>query len=413
MAKAVKFAVTNSIPMTACCGGHSSTGASSSAGMVIDLSKLRAIQVDTAAMTISFGGGCLWTHVDKALEQHGLATVGGVVDHTGVGGLILGGGHGWLTPLHGLSIDNLISAQVVLGDGSIIEASDKENQDLFWALRGAGAQFGIVTRFVSHVHKQDKVWSGTLAYTADKLPELVDAANEVHDKDRGEGHCMAVGIGYAPDGVTRGLSAIPLYHGSAADGEKYFSKLLEVQSVARDTGMMSTARVNTLLNPVFGHGMRRMMGSANVTMPIDAAALQQTAGKFWEFCETHGGSALGTSCIALELFPTDKVRAVPQGATAYANRGAYYDAITAFGWVDAATDADVKAFNKALCEQIRQTNGRPVGVRKDDGVGMYVNVEADKVAPEDGYGGNLARLREVKKRYDPGNVFTKGNGIGA
>ncbi|KAF5021859.1 hypothetical protein F66182_6086 [Fusarium sp. NRRL 66182] len=409
---AVAFAVSNKMAMTVCGGGHSSSGASSSEGMVIDLGKMRNVKVDAAAMTVEFEGGCLWKDVDTALEQHGLATVGGVVNHTGVGGLTLGGGHGYLTPLHGLTIDNLLSAEVVLADGRIVEASEASNQDLFWAIRGAGAQFGVVTRFVSRAHQQGHVWSGTLAYAAGKLPDLLRFANQVYERSHGEGHCLSLGIGFGPDGTTRMVSAIPLFHGPEADARRYFSGLVELEPVADDTDTMSTAQMNTLLNSVMDHGIRRLMGSGNITMPLDIEPMLQTAEMFWSFCEAHDG--MSKSVIAIEFFPTDRIRAVAQEATAYANRGDYYDAMTSFAWEDPSLDGEVRHFNTSLCKRIRETNGYQAasgGHWSKGPVGVYINIEADSISPKDAWGVNLARLRELKKKYDPGNVFNKWHGI--
>ncbi|KAK2681723.1 Berberine/berberine-like [Fusarium oxysporum f. sp. vasinfectum] len=360
---AVKFAVSNQIPMTVCGGGHSSSGASSSEGMVIDLRKMRKVKVNAEAMTVEFGGGCLWEDVDTALERHGLATVGGVVNHTGVGGLTLGGGHGFLTPRHGLTIDNLLKAEIVLADGTIFEASDDTNQDLFWAIRGAGAQFGVVTSFVSRAHRQDKVWSGTLAYPADKLPDLLRFANVLYERPNPDGHCFALGIGFGPDETSRVVSAIPLFHG-------------------------------------------------NITMPLDIEPMLQTAETFWEFCESRDG--MGKSVLAIEFFPTDKIREVPQDATAYANRGEYYDAMTSFAWENPAYDSEIRQFNRSLCKRIRETNGYSAtagGHWSKGPVGVYINIEADSISPKDAWGVNLHRLRELKKKFDPNNVFNKWHGI--
>ncbi|KAF7539612.1 hypothetical protein G7Z17_g12385 [Cylindrodendrum hubeiense] len=409
---AVKSAVAAKIPLTVCGGGHSSSGTSSSDGMVIDLSNMRNVKVNPAEMTVRFDGGCLWEDVDTALERHGLATVGGVVNHTGVGGLILGGGHGYLTPLHGLTIDNLIWAEVVLADGTIVEVSEEKDADLFWAIRGAGANFCVATAFLSRAFRQGKVWSGTLAYPSNKLPDLVAVANELHGRHNSEGHCLALGIGYGPDGVTHGVSAIPCFQGSEEDGKKYFSKLLSIEAIANNTAMMSTAQMNTLLNPVFGHGIRRLMGSGNVTMPLDCEALLRTAEMFWTFCDARNG--MGKSILALEIFPTDKIRAVPQDATAYANRGDYYDAVTAFGWEDESLDADVRQFNRVICAQIRESNGYRAGFNENESkapVGRYINIEADSISPQDAYGVNFMRLRELKMKYDPHNIFHKWHGI--
>ncbi|UZP35479.1 hypothetical protein NXS19_003295 [Fusarium pseudograminearum] len=409
---AVKFAVLNQIPTTVCGGGHSSSGASSSEGMVIDLRKMRKVKVDTEAMAVEFEGGCLWEDVDNALERHGLATVGGVVNHTGAGGLTLGGGHGYLTPRHGLTIDNLLEAEVVLADGTIVEASEDKDPNLFWAIRGAGAQFGVVTRFLSRAHQQVKVWSGTLAYSPDKLPDLLRFANELHERPNTEGHCLALGIGFGPNGTTRIVSAIPLFHGPESDAKHYFAGLLQLESVVDNTEMMTTAKTNTLLNMVMDHGIRRLTGSGNVVMPLDIEPMLQTAQTFWEFCEVHGG--MGKSVIAIEFFPTDKIRESAQDATAYANRGDYYDVLTLFGWEDPDHDGEVRKFNRSICRQVRETNGYQAGAggRWSKGpVGVYINVEAGGISPNDAWGANLPRLRALKKKYDPQNVFNKWHSI--
>ncbi|KAM0347443.1 hypothetical protein ACHAPU_004964 [Fusarium lateritium] len=413
VSSAIRFAVSNNIALTVCGGGHSSSGASSTEGIVIDLRKMRRVIVNTEALSVEYEGGCIWEDVDTALERYDLATVGGVVNHTGVGGLTLGGGHGYLTPRHGLTIDNLLKAEVVLANGEIVEASEDTHQDLFWAIRGAGAQFGVVTRFVSRAHKQDKVWSGPLAYSTDKLPNLLEFANDVFGRSNPEGHCATLGIGYGPDGTTRIVSVIPLFHGAEVDARRFFSSLLELESVADNTEMMTMAKTNTLLNSVMDHGIRRLMGSGNITMPLDIEPMLQTADMFWEFCEDRQG--MGKSVLAIEYFSTEKIREIDQEATAYANRGDYYDALTSFGWEDPSYDDDVGQFNRSICKRLRETNGhqKAAGSHWSQGpVGVYINIEADSISPADAWGANLPRLRELKKKYDPQNVFNKWHGIG-
>ncbi|KAI9367782.1 hypothetical protein BJX61DRAFT_276000 [Aspergillus egyptiacus] len=416
VAAAVKFAAAYQVPLTVCGGGHSTSGASSSEGMVIHLGNMRKVEVDEPRMTVSFEGGCLWGDVDSALEAHGLATVGGAVNHTGVGGLILGGGHGWLTAKHGLTIDNLIAVQMVTADGCTLDASETENADLFWAVRGAGAQLGVVTRFVCRAHRQGKVWSGILAFAPDVLPKLVAFANEFHDRDNRDGHCLTLGVGYTPDGAARTISAVPLYHGPEEEARRYFARLLDMEPSGDWTRMMSIAEVNTLQNPLCEYGMRRLQGSANVTMPLHPDAIQQMADMVWSFHDSHPNATVCS--LAVELFSTHKLREIPQHATVYANRGSYYDVVTIFGWTDPALDVTVRHFNSRLCSLIRRINGYErqdhCGRGRTDTapVGRYLNMEAEPLRPLDAYGANLERLKRVKIQYDPENIFHKWHGVG-
>ncbi|GLA47601.1 hypothetical protein AnigIFM63604_002279 [Aspergillus niger] len=415
VAAAVKFATASKLPMAVCGGGHSTSGASSSEGVVIHLGNMRRVEVDDTNMTVSFEGGCLWVDIDKALEARGLAAVGGAVNHTGVGGLILGGGHGWLTAKHGLAIDNLIAVQIVTADGCILDASETENAELFWAVRGAGAQLGVVTRFLYRVHHQEEVWSGILAFAPETLPQLVAFANGFHNRDNREGNCLTIGVGHTLDGATRILTAVPLYQGLEEEAKKYFSPLLDMKPMMNSTRMMSIAEVNTLQNPSCEYGIRRHQGSANVTMPLQAEAIQQVADMVWSFHDRHPNVTICS--MAVELFSTHKLREVPQHATAYANRGAYYDVVTIFGWTNPNLDVTVRQFNTDLCTMIRSSSGYERR-RYCEGehceaspVGRYLNMENGPVKPADAYGANLERLKRVKNIYDPENIFHKWHGV--
>jgi FAD/FMN-containing dehydrogenase len=177
---ALRYAVEHGVfPLAVCGGGHSTSGdQSSDGGMVIDLRRMRSTSVDPQAETITFGGGCTWEDVNNALWEHRLATVSGTVGDTGVAGLILGGGYGYLTGRRGLALDCLLSCEVVLANGEIVNANKNENPDLFWALRGAGPNFGIVTTFTSQAFPQGESWAGFLAYWPDKLGAVIEFGNE-------------------------------------------------------------------------------------------------------------------------------------------------------------------------------------------------------------------------------------------
>lgn len=177
---ALRYATKHEIfPLAIRGGGHSTSGDSSSdGGMVIDLDRFKSTQVDSVAQTITFGGGCTWEDVNAALWEHGLATVSGTVADTGVGGLILCGGYGYLTGRRGLALDCLLSCEAVLANGDIVTASKDENPDLFWALRAAGPNFGIVTSFTSQGYPQGDCWAGFLAFTPDKPEALTMFGNQ-------------------------------------------------------------------------------------------------------------------------------------------------------------------------------------------------------------------------------------------
>jgi FAD/FMN-containing dehydrogenase len=168
----VDFARQNNVLLAVRCGGHNAGGLGiGDDALVIDLAPIKYTRVDPAAGTVTVGGGCTWGDVDHATHAFGMAVPSGIISTTGVGGLTLGGGIGHLTRTCGLTIDNLLSADVVLADGSFVSASADENSDLFWALRGGGGNFGVVTAFTFKLHKIDIVYAGPMLY------ELSDAAD--------------------------------------------------------------------------------------------------------------------------------------------------------------------------------------------------------------------------------------------
>ena len=178
---ALKFATSNAIPLAIKCGGHNPSGASSiQDGLCIDLSRyFNTARVDPEQKLVYVGGGAKWETVDRATIAHGLATPGGTVNDTGVGGLILGGGYGWLSGEHGLVIDNLVRATVVTANGSVVTASPTSHPDLFWAIRGGGSNFGIVTEFVLKAYPQRKtVFAGPIIFP----PPLLGKVTEALDK---------------------------------------------------------------------------------------------------------------------------------------------------------------------------------------------------------------------------------------
>ena len=175
VAAALRLGRERDLPLAVRGGGHSIAGLSvNDDGLVIDLSPMRAIEVDPGARTARAGGGVLWGELDAATQAHGLATVGGIVTHTGIAGLTLGGGIGWLMRRHGATVDNLLAADVVTVDGDLLRASEDENPDLFWGLRGGGGNFGIVTSFEYRLHEVGPtILGGPLYFALEDGPEVL------------------------------------------------------------------------------------------------------------------------------------------------------------------------------------------------------------------------------------------------
>ena len=172
----VNHARSNGILLAVRGGGHNGPGLGScDGGLVIDLSRMRGVRVDPAARTAQVAGGCVWGDVDHATHPFGLAAASGIISTTGVGGLTLGGGIGHLSRKCGLSIDNLLSVDMVLADGSYVTANDQQNQDLFWAVRGGGGNFGVVTSFTFRLHPVSTVMAGPIFYAVEDAPAVMKA----------------------------------------------------------------------------------------------------------------------------------------------------------------------------------------------------------------------------------------------
>ena len=411
VSKAIRFATANKIPFNVCGGGHSTSGQSSSdGGMVIDLRLMNDVHVDTSNNVVHYGGGCKWAEVDAAAWEHGLATVGGTVNHTGVGGLVLGGGFGWLSPRYGLTIDVLVSVEMVLADGSIVTASEAENQDLFWAIRGAGTSFGVATRFTSRAFPQSNVYAGALIFPRDRLSDVVGAVNEFLATHTGE-QALLMTVNYGPPPDRLPVTAVQLFHnGTQAEAEQVFAPFLRLGPLINLAKEIPYVEVNGLSNAIFTHNRRWQFGGANVTTPLNAALVEEVADTFFRdidrFSADPSKEDMRGSAFGFEIVPNDKVREVPPESTSFMNRGDYYNALLLMNWLDPARDAEVRRWKQGLAEKLRSGgfSGDEVG-RK--GVGQYNNYEDQAMSAEKAFGANAKRLRELKKKFDPENHFDK------
>ncbi|KAL3461945.1 hypothetical protein BJX64DRAFT_260013 [Aspergillus heterothallicus] len=405
---ALKWAQAHKIDLAIKAGGHSVSGTSSSAGgLVIDLTRLNSVTVDPATKTARVGGGAVWKDVDEALAEHGLAAVGGTVNHTGVGGLTLGGGYGWLSGQYGLTIDNLLSAKVVLADGSIVTASESDNADLFWGLRGAGYNFGVVVEFTFQAYEQSTpVYAGIVAFTPDKVESVISVLNTLLT-DKPDPRSGAITIFARPPGAPVPMvNVLVFYNGSESEGNTRFADLLSLDPVVNMISMIPYSQVNALQNPMATYGDRKSFKGIFFNPPLSPSFAREVLAEFTE--KVQSDADLGASAILFEFYDMEKVDAVPRGATAFASRGTTQNGIITLRWSDKEKDGEHRAWARGVQQKYKERLDREekgVGAR---GVPQYINyAEPGDSVVGNIYGENFDRLRELKRKYDPTNVFHK------
>lgn len=402
-------------------GGHSVSGTSSSqGGLVIDLSRMNKVTVDSANKTVTVQGGATWKDVDDGAAEHGLATVGGTVNHTGVGGLTLGGGYGWLTGLYGLTIDNLLSATVVVADGSILTASTAENPDLFWGLRGAGYNFGVVVEFTYQVYDQgNPVFAGLVSFTPDKLEKVIEELNAtLLSQDPRSG---AICIFAQPPGAPVPMVNVAVYYnGSHEEGSQFFSSLLALEPVVNTISMIPYPQLNSLQNPMATYGDRKSFKGVFYHPPLDPTFARTVMADFT--AKIQGDPDLLASALLLEFFDMRKVCEVPQSATAFASRNFTQNGLINLRWTDPTKDGQHRAWAREVQTRWKaELDSKATNAEKD--VPQYINYAereflflsvpftltcaAGDSAVGNIYGENLGRLQELKARYDPRNLFNK------
>jgi FAD/FMN-containing dehydrogenase len=379
-------------------GGHSAPGHSCiDDAVVIDLGLLRNVVVDAHRDTACVGGGALWSDVDRATGLHGLATTGGLISHTGVGGLTLGGGIGWLMRKHGLAIDNLVGAEIVLADGRVVRASSDENADLFWALRGGGGNFGVVTRFDFRLHPVRNVLAGMVMYPAARAKEMLRFFREqtAHAPDELTALFAFLLAPPAPF-IPQTLHGAPMcaivlcWCGDPARGAETLAPLRAFGPPAVDAiAEMPYVVLQAMLDAGAPRGMRYFMKSAYYDTLSDAAidalagAAQHPSSPFSQVHLHHLGGAIAR---------------IDSDATPYGHRRAAYALNVIAGWSDAASGDAHVAWARAV---------HSAGAVYGNGA-AYVNFLGDEGAARiaSAYGDeNFARLRRIKARYDPANVF--------
>jgi FAD/FMN-containing dehydrogenase len=371
-------------------GGHNVAGlAVSEGGVMVDLSNMRGIHVDPANRTARAQGGVTWNEYNRATHVHGLATTGGVVSTTGVAGLTAGGGLGWLMGRYGLSIDNLISAEVVLADGRVVTASEAEDSDLFWAIRGGGGNFGVITSFEFTAHPVDVVTAGIAAHPLDTAVEVLDMYHQF-TKNLDDDTTAFCGLVHAPDGSGTKIVATPVCHcGDATKAESDLRPLREFGPPLLDMiGPMPYPAVNTLLDAGFPKGAFNYWKSAFFTELSDAAVRTMV--------DAFEAAPSIMSGMVIEHFHGEVTRIAPT-ATAFPHRQPGYNLALIGEWDDPANNDENIAW-------VRQTFAALEPYMAPQ---VYVNYlgadDADRVP--NAYGPNYDRLLQLKRHYDPENRF--------
>jgi len=349
----VTFCRENSIDFVVCGGKHSSSGASSiERGLVIDLGHMRDVKVDTETKTLRVQGGCIWKDVDEAAGPHGLAMVGGTVNHTGVGGLTLGGGYGWLSGRHGLTVDCLLEVEIILADGSINIASEKENPDLFWAVRGAGHSFGIVSEFKFQAHDQkNEIWAGQIVFDpTENLVPIVDFANhlaEVTDGDSG----MAMALATPPFRDSPAIITTLFYNGPQEAAEELYKPLLLLNSLKKQTGMRPYQTMNSILNFAVEYGGRKCTKGASAITPLNPNFVQNLLLDI-ALLQKRLPSAK-RSMVNIEIFNPEAWCQVPRDAMSYYNRGRYQNVVIGPYWEEPQYDMTCRLWARSIAQKFR------------------------------------------------------------
>ena len=380
-------------------GGHNGPGLGScNDGLVVDLSALKGVRIDPANRTVRVEAGCTSGDVDHATHAFGLAVPFGIVSTTGVAGLTLGGGTGYLTRRHGLTIDNLLEADVVLADGSFVTASASEHPDLFWALRGGGGNFGVVTSFLFRAHPVKMVFGGPIFWDASQARTVMSAYRDflpTAPEDLG----VFVGLKHVPSGDPfprehwgkHVCAVIGAYNGSETEGRRAIEPLLKaVPAPLFDwMGMLPFPALNGLFDPLFPKGLQwYWKGDFVRTLPDEAI----------EAHIAHTANAPGALSL-MHLYPIDgAVRRVARDATAWSARDATFSMVIAGIDPDPAGADALKTWGRAYWKAVHPYNLE----------GAYVNFMMDDEGTarvQATYGDNYARLALVKAKYDPKNLF--------
>ncbi len=395
---AVNFARENGLLLAVRSGGHNIAGnAVCEGGMMIDLSPMKLVCVDPQARTVDVGPGATLGDLDHETQAFGLAVPVGINSTTGVAGLTLGGGFGWLSRKWGMTIDSLTAADVVTADGKLVRASESENPDLFWALRGGGGNFGVVTRFEFRLHPVGpNVLAGLVVFPIDQARSVLQQYQAFAKSLPDESAAWIVlrkapPLPFLPESIHgKEVVVVAVFHcGDPERGQAIFEPLRKFGTPAGEhIGVQPLVAWQTAFDPLLTPGARNYWKSHNF-IELDDAVIDVALKHVMQLPSPHTEIFIGQLGGAMSRVAADE--------TAYSERAAQYVMNVHGRWETAAEDAScVEWCRRLFAEAAPYATG-----------GVYVNFltedEGDRVASA--YGGNFDRLARIKAKYDPGNLF--------
>lgn len=393
----VNFARDSGLDLSIRGGGHSAPGfGTNDGGLVIDMRPMRTVRVDPKTKTARAGAGATWGDFNQATHAFGLATTGGIISSTGITGLTLGGGIGYLARGYGLSIDNLISADVVTADGKVVTASELENADLFWGLRGGGGNFGVVTSLEYQLHDIAQVFAGPIFYNVEDAPAVLRMFDEfITDAPEQFGGFPAFQIApplpFIPENRHGDPLALAVVHwaGPLDQAEKVLKPFRDVAPIVADgTGPLPYPALNAAFDGLYPKGMRAYWKGAFVKdLPEQAIAVH-----------AEYGAKVPEVSATMHLYPINGAcHRVGATDTAFAYREAKYGMVLLAAWTDPSNDVErrqwVRDYYRALSPYSEP--GGYINFMQDDDYGRI----------RDNYRQNYERLVQVKRTYDPHNLF--------
>jgi len=347
----------------------------------------------------------VWETVDKEAIKHGLATVGGAVNHTGVGGLVLAGGYGWLSGTHGLAIDNLIQLTVVVADGRVLTVNKTDHSDLYWALRGGGSNFGVVTEFVLELHPQRRtVFAGPIIFLPQSIEQVLQAMKSWHAHVK-DNEAINLVLTRGPDGSPCVILFV-FYNGSEEEGRANFKAFFDLGPAFDLTAEIPFENLNALQNPNVQPGKNVYMKGATQVEPKS-----DVANKVFDAMQQMTESGDLRVAFMFEYFALRKVRSVPSDATAFCSRGPQCNVVFFGSWENDTPELSKKGKEAAhALTSLVMAVEKPPKPDENKGYSNYDDValaDIDPTARRKLYGGNYERLLEIKQKYDPTMFFSK------